>query len=95
MKPMPFPTEASAGLTMDPRDPATMVLPPVVMTYSNQRYAMSGRAIGIAPSGQATPATAPPSKWYESRGIVFALSVALLFLAAFAAWRFFLNEHSA
>lgn len=88
---VPFTASAAAGLDLDTRDPAKMVLPPVVMTYSGQRYAVSGRA-ALAPSGQAAPAAAP--KWYESRGTVFALSVVLLLLAAFAAWRFFQNEHS-
>lgn len=91
MSSMPFTTEASAGIALDPRNPATMVLPPVVMTYSGQRYAVSGRA-GIAPSGQGAPVAG--AKWYESRGTVFAISLVLLLLAAFAAWRFFQTEHS-
>lgn len=89
---VPFTTAASAGLRIDARDPASNVLPPVVMTYSGQRYVMSGRAAsGISPSGQTTSSQ---SKWYESRGTVLALSAMLIIIAAIAAWRIFRNEHT-
>ncbi len=89
---MPFTASASAGLRIDAKDPASNVLPPIVMTYSGQTYAVSGRvATGISPSGQSTSVS---SKWYESRGVVLALSVVLLIVAAIAAWRIFRNEHT-
>lgn len=99
---MPFPSSAAASLELDRYNPASLVLPPAIMTYEQQTYKVSGRAAfashSIAPSGQAAGAPGtPPSvspKWYESRGVVLALSLVLLLLAALAAWRIFRNEHS-
>jgi hypothetical protein len=99
---MPFPSSAAASLDLNRYNPASLVLPPAIMTYEQRTYKVSGLAASgehsVAASGQAAgPNPGAPSaspKWYESRGVVFALSLVMLLLAAVAAWRIFRNEHS-
>lgn len=83
---------AVAGLNPQPWDPPSNILPPVVVTQQAQRYVMSGapatRAM-LSPSGQSAPA-----HWYETRGVVLVLSVVVLFIAAFAAYRLFSGDRS-